>query len=120
MNFLRVELSQRMYEPERRQFSWNYPEMQALYNILDWCEANEADVFLQQMTTHVEWNSYPGVHPLLSASKDLNDWANGIATFIEYLTNEKGYTCIEYFCLTKEPPGGPYGYWWSMAMRKYR
>lgn len=113
MNFLRVELSQRMYEPERRQFSWHNPEMQALYKILDWCEVNGADVFLQQMTTHVEWNSYPGIHPLISAPRNLDDWAYGIATLIEYLTREKGYTCIKYFCMTNEPPGGPWGYWWE-------
>jgi hypothetical protein len=113
MNFLRVELSQRMYEPERRQFSWDNSEMQALYNILDWCEENSADVFLQQMVSHVEWNSYPGVHPLISAPRSLDDFASGIATLLEYLTREKGYTCIKYFCMTNEPPGGPWGYWWE-------
>jgi hypothetical protein len=113
LNFLRVELSQRMYEPQRKQFSWDNTEMQALYNILDWCEENSAVVFLQQMVSHVEWNSYPGVHPLISAPRSLDDFAHGIATLLEYLTNEKGYTCIKYFCMTNEPPGGPWGYWWE-------
>jgi len=113
LNFIRVELTQRTYEPERNKFEWENEEMQALYNILDWCEQNCADVFLQQMSGFVEWNSYPGVHPLISAPKNLDDFANGIASLIEHLTKTKGYTCIKYFCMTNEPPGGPWGYWWD-------
>jgi len=115
LNFIRVEIDQRMYEPERNQFDWENDEMQALYHILDWSEENGADVFLQQMWGHVEWNAYPGVHPLLSAPKNLDDFASGIATLIEYLTKTKGYTCIKYFCMTNEPPGGPWGYWWDFG-----
>ena len=113
LNFIRVELTQRTYEPERNKFEWDNEEMQALYNILDWCEQNCADVFLQQMSGFVEWNSYPGVHPLISAPKNLDDFANGIASLIEHLTKTKSYTCIKYFCMTNEPPGGPWGYWWD-------
>ena len=58
LNFIRVEIDQRMYEPERNQFDWENDEMQALYHILDWSEENGADVFLQQMWGHVEWNAY--------------------------------------------------------------
>ena len=115
LNFIRVEIDQRMYEPERNQFDWENDEMQALYHILDWSEENGADVFLQQMWGHVEWNAYPGAHPLLSAPKNLDDFASGIATLIEYLTKTKGYTCIKYFCMTNEPPGGPWGYWWDFG-----
>ena len=118
LNFLRVELSQRMYEPEYRTFDWENEEMQALYLILDWCQQNEADVFLQQMWGYVDWNAYPGVHPLISAPKDLNKFADGIATLLEYLTKEKGYTCIKYFCMTNEPPGGTWGSWWEYGDAK--
>jgi len=113
LDFIRVELSQRMYEPERNTFDWKNEEMLALYRILDWCEANHADVFLQQMWGHVEWNAYPGVHPLISAPRSLDDFANGIATLLQYLTVTRRYTCIKYFCITNEPPGGTWGYWWS-------
>ncbi|MGA9293729.1 MAG: cellulase family glycosylhydrolase, partial [Ignavibacteriaceae bacterium] len=91
---------------------WNNEEMSALYRILDWCEINKADVFLQQMWGHVEWNAYPGVHPLLSAPYSLEDFANGIYVLLDYLINKKGYSCIKYFCITNEPPGGTWGYWW--------
>jgi hypothetical protein len=113
LNFIRVELSQRMYEPERLKFDWENEEMQALYRILDWCEKNSVDVFLQQMWANVEWNAFPGVHPLLSSPKSLDDFTHGIATLIKYLTETRKYTCIKYFCMINEPPGGPWGYWWN-------
>ncbi len=113
LNFIRVELSHDMYEPERKIFDWDNEEMQALYQILDWCQESNADVFLQQMWGNVKWNSYPDVNPLISAPKSLDDFAYGIATLIEYLTEIKGYSCIKYFCMTNEPPGGPWGYWWE-------
>jgi Cellulase (glycosyl hydrolase family 5) len=113
LNFIRVELSQNMYEPERNKFDWKNEEMQALYLILDWCQKNNADVFLQQMWTHVHWNAFPGVHPLLSAPRDLDDYAVGIAALLKHLLKTKKYTCIKYFCITNEPPGGTWGYWWG-------
>jgi len=116
LNFIRVELSQHMYEPEREVFDWHNEEMLALCMILDWCEENGADVFLQQMWGHVEWNAYPGVHPLLSAPCSLDDFANGISTLLDYLINTLGYTCIKYFCIVNEPPGGTWGYWWCYGM----
>ncbi len=113
LNFIRVELSQRMYEPGRDIFDWDNEEMLALYKILDWCESNNADVFLQQMWGHVEWNACPGVHPLLSAPRSLDDFAGGISALLHHLLRKKKYSCIKYFSITNEPPGGTWGYWWS-------
>jgi hypothetical protein len=115
MSFVRVEMSARIYEPEKNRFDWENEEMQAFYKILDWAEANDADVFLQQMWSNVKWNSYPGVQPLLSAPKSIEDFAEGIATLAEYLTVTKKYTCIKWICITNEPPGGSWGSWWSMG-----
>ena len=102
-----------MYEPERGVFDWTNEVMLALYKILDWCESNHADVFLQQMWGHVEWNAFPGVHPLLSAPRSLDDFAAGITELLVQLMRKKNYTCIKYFSITNEPPGGTWGYWWS-------
>ena len=113
LNFIRVELDQRMYQPQKNSFDWHNDEMQALYRILDWCETNKADVFLQQMWAHVEWNAFPGVHPLLSSPKSPDDFSAGIATLLKHLTITRKYTCIKYFCMVNEPPGGTWGYWWS-------
>lgn len=115
LSWVRVELSARMYEPERNQFDWDNEEMLALYKILDWAEANNADVFLQQMWSNVKWNAYPGVQPLLSAPKSLEDFAEGLARLLEHLLIVKKYTCIKWLCITNEPPGGGWGSWWSMG-----
>src|SRR5208283_1630492 len=83
--------------------------------ILDWCESNHADVFLQQMWGHVDWNAFSGVHPLLSAPRSIEDLATGITELLRQLIRKKSYTCIKYFCITNEPPGGTWGYWWSLG-----
>lgn len=113
MNFVRVELSMGMYLPEKNNYDWDGEEMKALYNILDWAQKNGADVFLQQMCLDVEWLALPGIHPLISAPNNLDDFSSGIATLLEYLVQKKGYSCIKYFCMTNEPPGGTWGYWWE-------
>jgi len=113
LDFLRVELLMKDYEPRKGRFDWNSEDMQALYRILDCCQLMGADVFLQQMSSNVDWNTYPGVHPLLSAPYSLSDYAEGIGTLLDHLTKTKKYTCIKYFCITNEPPGGTWGYWWS-------
>jgi hypothetical protein len=61
LNWCRVELEQRVYEPARGQFSWDNDEMRTLYRILDWAERRGVDVFLQQMWADVAWNAYPGM-----------------------------------------------------------
>src|ERR1035441_2150915 len=47
MDWCRVELEQRVYEPGRRAFDWDNSEMQVLYMVLDWAERNGVDVFLR-------------------------------------------------------------------------
>jgi hypothetical protein len=113
LDLIRVEVDQRMYEPERDRFDWTGEEMQALYRILDACERLGGDVFLQQMWRHVEWNAWPGVHPLISAPRSLEDHARGLATLVQHLRAEKGYRCIRWLSIANEPPGGTWGYWWD-------
>ena len=103
MNWIRVEFSQRMYEPQRGKFDWTDEEMQALYRILDWCQKNNVDVFLTQMWGFVDWNAFDGVHPLQSAPKSVEDFAEGFATAVEYLVKERKYTCIRWLCIVNEP-----------------
>jgi len=113
LDLVRVELDQRMYQPERDRFDWDNGEMQALYRILDACERLGADAFLQQMWRHVGWNAFPGVHPLISAPRSLEEHARGLATLVEHLVRKKGYRCIRWLSIANEPPGGTWGYWWE-------
>jgi hypothetical protein len=113
LDWLRVEIDRRMYEPQPHQFNWKSDEMVTLYRILDWCESNGADVFLTEMWRDVEWLAYPGVHPLMSAPNSLDDFAEGLAELANHLIREKQYTCVKWLCFANEPPGGTWGYWWS-------
>ena len=116
MDFLRVELEQRMYEPKRKAFDWDNPEMRILYRILDWCQKNDADVFLTQMWSNVAWNTFDEFRKtpagiVHSGPRSMDDFSEGLATCVEHLVKKKGYTCIKWLCITNEPS---YGWsWWN-------
>lgn len=116
LDWNRVELEQRIYQPQRDRFSWDNPEMRILYRILDWCQQNRADVFLQQMWGNVDWNTFPEwrddpVTRVHSGPRSIDDFAEGLAALVEHLVKKKGYTCIRWLCLTNEPNGG--WSWWQ-------
>jgi len=97
-----------MYEPQRNRFDWDNPEMRILYRILDWCERRGCDVFLTQMWANVDWNAFPEYRDSVtgrihSGPASVEDFAEGLATMVEYLVKTKKYTCIRWLCITNEP-----------------
>ena len=122
MDWCRVELEQRVYEPGKRQFSWDNSEMQVLYRVLDWAERRGVDVFLTQMWANVGWNSFPEnaddpVKRLRSGPKDLNEWAFGLGELIEHLVKVKGYTCIKWVVICNEPEQDGFSWWQDVNMK---
>lgn len=108
MDWCRVGIEQRMYEPGRRTFDWDGSEMRALYRILDWAQQRDVDVFLQQMESDVAWNAYPGnaedpIKRYRSAPYSLSEWAYGLGELLNHLTQVKAYTCIRWVCAVNEP-----------------
>jgi len=117
LDFVRVELEQRMFEPEQGRFTWDSPEMRILYRILDWCRDRHADVFLQCMWGNVEWNSFPEfrgdpIKRVHSGPYSMEGFADGLAALVKHLLSAKGYTCIHWLCINNEP-----GYDWSWWQR---
>jgi hypothetical protein len=108
MDWIRVEVSRRMYEPERRMFDWENDEMRTLYRILDWCRDRRVDVFLTEMWGAVEWNAFPDVHPLMSAPRSVDDFAFGLGELAEHLMMRRGYDTIRWLVIANEP-----GYDWA-------
>ncbi len=116
LDWNRVEIEQRVYEPDRGKFTFDGPEMQVLYRILDWNQKNGADVFFQQMWCNAKWLAYPEyrddpVGRVHSAPTDLKAFADGLAALIEHLINVRGYTCIKWLCINNEPGAG--FSWWQ-------
>jgi hypothetical protein len=112
----RVEVEQRIYEPERGVFTFDSPEMRILYRILDWHQQRQAEVFFQQMWCNVPWLAYPEfrddpVGRVHSAPVDVNAFADGLAALMEHLIKQRGYTCIKWLCITNEPGAG--FSWWQ-------
>jgi hypothetical protein len=113
LDFCRIEIDHRMYEPERGRFTWDGPEMRVLYRILDYCERTGVEVFLQQMWENVDWNAFPEwrgdpswrVH---SGPASLADFAVGFTALTEHLVRKRRYGCIRWLSITNEP-----GYDWS-------
>ncbi len=110
LDFVRVEIDMRMYEPERGRFDWENDQMQTLYRILDYCQENSVDVFFTQMWADVEWNAFEGAGRLQSAPKSVPDFAQGLATLMEHLIKTKHYTCVRWLCIVNEP-GGMWSWW---------
>ncbi|MCX6901273.1 MAG: hypothetical protein NT105_21560 [Verrucomicrobia bacterium] len=115
LDWNRVEIEQRVYEPERDRFTFDNPEMRILYRILDWNQKNGADVFFQQMWCNTAWLAYPEfrddpVGRVHSAPCDLEAFANGLVTLMEHLIKKRGYTCIKWLCINNEP-GAKFSWW---------
>lgn len=116
LDWNRVEVEQRIYEPERDRFTFDSPEMRILYRILDWNQKRGADVFFQQMWVNTAWLAYPNarndpIRRVHSAPQDVKGFANGLATLMEYLIKKRGYTCIKWLSITNEP--GANWSWWQ-------
>lgn len=120
LDWCRVEIEQRMYEPERGKFDFDSPEMKILYRILDWCQRRNVDVFFQQMWGNVAWNTFPewrddAVKRVHSGPVSMDDFADGLATLMEHLVKKRGYTCIRWLSITNEP--GHSWSWWTKPPR---
>ena len=117
LDWNRVEIEQRVYEPERDRFTFETPEMRILYRILDWNQKHGTDVFFQQMWCNTKWQAYPQfrddpIKRVHSAPQDLEAFANGLATLMEYLIKKRGYTCIKWLSINNEP-GANWSWWQS-------
>ncbi len=116
LDWCRVEVEQRMYQPRRDRFDWDNGEMRILHRILDWCQRRKADVFLQQMWGNVEWNTFPewrddATRRVHSGPLSMEDFAGGLAALVEHLVRRKGYTCIRWLSIVNEPGHG--WSWWQ-------
>lgn len=79
-------------------YDWETPEMKILYRHLDICQKLGVSVFLADWGCERGWVSAPGI-----AGIDDPKYAAAIGTYLDYLVNQRGYTCLKYFILVNEP-----------------
>jgi len=92
-------------------YDWDNSQMNALYRLLDVCQEVGATVFLADWGCEAVWNDVPIVPPI-NTTEDPR-YAEGIATYVDYLVNNRGYTCIRYLTMVNEPNWtvGDYARW---------
>lgn len=79
-------------------YDWDNRNMQLLYRHLDFCQQNGIEVILSDWGIEVDWLAVDGIEKM-----DNPLYAEVIGTYLDYLINKKGFTCIKYFGLVNEP-----------------
>ncbi|MDQ7826126.1 MAG: carboxypeptidase-like regulatory domain-containing protein [Candidatus Eremiobacteraeota bacterium] len=108
LDWIRLNMEMNDYEPGKDHFTWDSGNFRRLLKILDWAQAHDVDVLLQQQDQATQWNFIQMINPAFSAPSDMNAFANGFATMVDYLVNTKNYTCIKLLNITNEPMN-----WWG-------
>jgi hypothetical protein len=81
------------------------PEEKALEKLLDYCQFNDITVMLGEWgTPYAVHDTDAGFSGILTGANDTR-WIELIVKHLDYLINQKGFTCIRYFNLINEPNG---------------
>lgn len=118
MDYTRLNLEHRIYQPEKGVYSFNNNEMQVLYKYLDYFEQKGVVVQLQEMYPNAKWLAHKAMQKnavdiVRSGPADLEAWSDGIIALLKHLTITKQYTCIKYYGIANEPHHG--WSWWKNA-----
>lgn len=108
IDYTRLNLEHRIFQPQKGQFSFDNREMQILYKQLDYFEKKGVIVHLQEMYPNAKWLAHKELQStslgiIKSGPADLEAWSDGIVALLKHLTQEKKYTCIKYFGIVNEP-----------------
>ncbi len=103
-------------------FTFNSPEMQSLYKVLDLAQAQNMDVcivvwgcpvwvsMLDKKYAHVK-TCFMADHKKkgawITGPTNFEEWAENFSSLIQYLIEEKKYTCVNEITPMNEPDGGP-------------
>ncbi|MBN2312174.1 MAG: hypothetical protein JXR94_24560 [Candidatus Hydrogenedentes bacterium] len=79
-------------------FDWDNEQMRVLFRNLDLCQELGTTVLLTDWGCERNWVSIPGVENTADPA-----YARVIGAYLDYLVNERGYSCIKYLILVNEP-----------------
>jgi hypothetical protein len=107
LDWVRLLIEQNDYEPTDGGFTWNSENFSRAKKFLDWAQAHGVDIFLQQQDSYTTWNNAitwgTDQQKIHSGPANLDKFANGFATMVDYLINTCGYTCIKLVNIANEP-----------------
>lgn len=129
---LRIMVLPQWFEPENDnndphqtnwdRFTFNSPEMQSLYKVLDLAQDQKMNVcivvwgcpvsvsLLDQKYAHVKTSFMADLQKTgvwITGPTDYDEWAENFSVLIKYLIKEKKYTCVNEITPMNEPDGGP-------------
>ena len=96
--FVRMMICIRWLSGGDGKFDWTNKHMQSLYRHLDVCQKEKIGVILTDWGCEPAWLKVPGIADVADPK-----YAETIGTYLDYLINTKGYTCIQYFVMVNEP-----------------
>ena len=107
---VRVMMQAKYVYVEDGKLNFETPHMHSLYRILNYCQKQNIVVILTEWGCEPQWLQPPGI----SRVEDPR-YARIIGAYMDYLVNQRGYSCIEYFVLVNEPnlevQGGEFPRW---------
>ncbi len=95
---VRIMMQTKWCFSESTGYDWDNDDMNALYRHLNFCKQNNIEVLLTDWGVEVDWLAVDGI-----TRTDDSLYAEVIGTYLDYLINKKGFTCIKYFSLVNEP-----------------
>lgn len=95
---VRIMMQTKWCYSESLGYDWNSENMKSLYRHLDVCQKNGIEVILCDWGVEVGWLAVDGI-----SKTDDPKYIDAIGTYLDYLVNKKGYSCIKYFNLVNEP-----------------
>lgn len=108
------------FATDRDRFTFDSPEMESLYKVLDLAQENEMEVcivvwgcptgvsLLDPAYAHVKtcFMADPSKGGWITGPADYDEWAENYVALIRHLIEERGYSCVNEITPMNEPDGG--------------
>lgn len=110
------------HQTDLSKFTFESPEMQSLYKVLDLAQEQKMEVciviwgcptsasLLDEKYAHVKASFMADPkkkNVWITGPTDYNEWAENYSVLIKHLINDKNYTCVKEITPMNEPDGGP-------------
>ena len=109
------------FNADRSQFTFDSPEMQSLYKVLDLAQEQQMEVcivvwgcpiyvsLLDPNYSHVKtcFMAIPNKRGWITGPADYDEWGENFSALIKHLIEVRNYTCVKEITPMNEPGGGP-------------